>query len=462
VSGDANIQSRSFGVSFVVIAATYGVSLSQTAAYSFPDAIFGYPAQKAKTVDITNTGNRPTGNLTVSAGTDFEVTTPENGAVTSIPVGETAAFSVRPNTGLAVGTHIATVTVSGIGGTGAANIQSRSFGVSFEVTAIASYLTLPNSSTPISLGVADLSALCSNSAADATITVGGQTVVKNTITKVALGSAFAGVTALPDNFCRSFGNLTELDLSGLTGLTSVGNSFLVHCVSFNQPLVIPSGVTVIGSDFLTNCQSFNEPLTLPSDLTVLGDCFLYGCTAFNQPLTLPSGLTSLPNKFLAYSPSFNKPLVVPEGVTRIGYDFLLACTAFNNQLTLPSTLTSIDTYFLEKCASFNQPLTLPAVTVIGNRFMWDCSSFNRTLTIPATVTAIGTHFLFNCNNMTSTVTVHCPATAFATSNESFATSTATADSYVTGIPIAGPNKAAMITRFPNRTTSPFRKLIAAP
>jgi hypothetical protein len=130
-TGASDIQSRSFGVSFVVIAATYGVSLDVSGTHTFPEAIFGYPAQTAKEVTITNTGNRPTGGLTVSAGTDFEVTTPENGAVSSIPAGETAAFSVRPKTGLAVGTHTATVTVSG-----SANIQSRSFSVSFEVTAL--------------------------------------------------------------------------------------------------------------------------------------------------------------------------------------------------------------------------------------------------------------------------------------------------------------------------------------
>jgi hypothetical protein len=64
--------------------------------------------------------------------------------------------------------------------------------------------------------------------------------------------------------------------------------------------------------------------------------------------------------------------------------------------------------------------------------------------------------------MTSTITINCPATAFATSNESFATSTATAASYVTGMRIAGPNKTAIMTRFPNRTSNPYRKLIAAP
>jgi uncharacterized membrane protein len=139
--GGFNGINAAFSVSFEVTA-TYGIELGQTETLIFDEAIFGYPAQGAKTVIISNTGNQPTGNLTVSAGAYFEVTTPENGAVSSIPVGETATFSVRPKIGLSEGTHTATVTVSGIGGTGASNIEPRSFDVSFEVTvAFASIVT---------------------------------------------------------------------------------------------------------------------------------------------------------------------------------------------------------------------------------------------------------------------------------------------------------------------------------
>jgi uncharacterized membrane protein len=127
VSGSNDI-SASFEVSFTVTA-TYGISLDADEAYAFPEAIFGYTAQAEKAVIISNNGDQPTGALTVSAGADFEVTTPANGAVNSIPVGETATFSVRPKLDLSEGTHSATVSVTGDNGI------SATFGVSFYVIA---------------------------------------------------------------------------------------------------------------------------------------------------------------------------------------------------------------------------------------------------------------------------------------------------------------------------------------
>jgi hypothetical protein len=72
-------------------------------------------------------------------------------------------------------------------------------------------------------------------------------------------------------------------------------------------------------------------------------------------------------------------------------------------------------------------------------------------------------FMENCDSMTSVVTVNCPVTAFSpTDIRSFTTTNVNALSYTTGIKIAGPDKTEIIELFPNRTTSPYRKLIAAP
>jgi hypothetical protein len=340
-----------------------------------------------------------------------------------------------------VGTHIATVTVSGIGGTGAANIQSRSFSVSFEVTAMASYLMLANNSAPISLGLSDLSALCSDSAADTSITVGGQTVVKSTITKVVIvGSEFAGLTALPDSFCRNFSSLTQLDLSGLTELTSIGAYFLAYCGAFNQPLTFPSTLTSVGAYFLRNCTAFNQPLTFLPTLTSLDTTrFLWYCESFNQPITLPPTLTSINEMFMVGCKAFNRDMVVPVGVTSISDHFLRLCDSLNSQITLPLTLTSIGWGFLSSCTAYNKPIT-----------------------IPSSVTYIGTEFITDCRNMISPITINCPATALKESSWTFASEVTNAKCFTVGMTIAGPNKAAVMARFPNHTAGHYRKLIAAP
>ncbi|MCL2043646.1 MAG: hypothetical protein FWG89_05845 [Treponema sp.] len=131
VSGGNGITA-SFNVSFTVTPApVYSISLSQTTAHVFTPALFGYAAAPdALSVTVNNTGNQATGQLTVglsdanAASFTLSATT-----ITSIAAGGNAAFTVRPNTGLAGGTHNATVTVSG------GNGITASFDVSFTVAA---------------------------------------------------------------------------------------------------------------------------------------------------------------------------------------------------------------------------------------------------------------------------------------------------------------------------------------
>ena len=97
------------------IAPNYGISASP-AALNFGSKMVDYTeAPAAQTVTITNTGNQevtvtlPSSNTnyTISAGTGFA-----DGSASLAPNG-TAAFTVRPNTGLGVGTYDETLQISG-------------------------------------------------------------------------------------------------------------------------------------------------------------------------------------------------------------------------------------------------------------------------------------------------------------------------------------------------------------
>lgn len=134
VSGE-NVSSVSRTVTFTVKPKpVYTIALSQTDAHTFPDANEGYGAQDALTVTVSNTGNQPTGDLSVSvSGSDFTLST---STISSIAVdGSATSFTVAPREGLDVGTYEATVTVTG------GNDIRASFNVSFTV----------NSSTPTSI-----------------------------------------------------------------------------------------------------------------------------------------------------------------------------------------------------------------------------------------------------------------------------------------------------------------------
>ena len=115
------------------------ISLNPANNHTFPAATVGYGAQAARSVTVSSTGDRATDHLTVTlSGTNrgsFQLNTASanvhNITIQSMSAGGSASFTVRPRTGLAAGTHTATVTVSG------ANVATQSFTVTFTVNAAA-------------------------------------------------------------------------------------------------------------------------------------------------------------------------------------------------------------------------------------------------------------------------------------------------------------------------------------
>jgi len=128
VSGGNGI-SQSFNVNFTVNPVpVYSISLSTSGTHTFTAATVGYTAQSPQSVTVTNTGNQPTGALTVAlSGTNASSFTLSTTSIGSITVSGNNSFTVVPNNNLAVGTYTATVTVSG------GNSITASFNVSFTV-----------------------------------------------------------------------------------------------------------------------------------------------------------------------------------------------------------------------------------------------------------------------------------------------------------------------------------------
>jgi hypothetical protein len=237
-------------------------------------------------------------------------------------------------------------------------------------------------------------------------------------------------------------------------------SVLANCISFNQPLILPTTVSPnlsIGSSFLQGARSFNQPLTIGSTITSIGVNFLNNANSFNQPLTIPSGVTSIGGGFLQNGNSFNQPFTFPAGITTTPSSFL-STSQFNHPIIIPSGVTSISNGFLQNCTAFNQPLTIPSsVTSIGTNFLAGASQFNQPLTIPSSVTSIGTTFLQDSSCLS---TINYNASVYPTDNnslsQSFNSKTSTSGA---GIIVYGTGRAGLITALPNRTTTPFRKLI---
>ena len=101
----------------------------------FPPARVDYAPQMPHSVTVTNTGNMPTGDLTITlSGANPGSFTLSTTTIADIDVAGSASFTVVPNTGLPVGTHTAIVTVAGAGGV------SQSFNVSFTVYPVLEFI----------------------------------------------------------------------------------------------------------------------------------------------------------------------------------------------------------------------------------------------------------------------------------------------------------------------------------
>ncbi|MCL1867035.1 MAG: cellulase family glycosylhydrolase, partial [Oscillospiraceae bacterium] len=116
------------------------ISLSQTGLLTFPSAAFGYGSQTRVPITINNIGTVDTGTLTIAfsgANADaFYTTNTSFGSGVTVAQGS-RAFEIRPEQGLAVGTYVATLTVSGTG------FAAQSFNVSFTVTEAGAVTTQP-------------------------------------------------------------------------------------------------------------------------------------------------------------------------------------------------------------------------------------------------------------------------------------------------------------------------------
>ena len=120
---------------------TWNISLSPSVNHNFGRMELGGTPPSAHTVTVTNTGNQPTGALTVAltganAGS-FTLGGSTSPNLTIVAPGNTAAFTVVP-TATTLGTYTATVTVTG------GNSISAQFNVNFEVYANPPTITSAN------------------------------------------------------------------------------------------------------------------------------------------------------------------------------------------------------------------------------------------------------------------------------------------------------------------------------
>jgi len=121
----------------VNISPAMGVTISPGTSYTFSRLPYGYTQRFPHTITLSNSGNQPTGNLTVSlTGTNsnsFEFDSASNSVISSLAtgglgVGQSVSLAVMPKANLAAGSYSAAVNVTGT------NIISVSYPISVTVS----------------------------------------------------------------------------------------------------------------------------------------------------------------------------------------------------------------------------------------------------------------------------------------------------------------------------------------
>lgn len=164
----------------------------------------------------------------------------------------------------------------------------------------------------------------------------------------------------------------------------------------------------------------------------------------SEALFLHQQITTFVGDFLISSVSINN-----------GVSFIIAHSLnYNNQCTL--TIDSDDLIYIESPGRTSQYETTP-VGVLSNKIR-----LPKRLSDYASETGYKTvhpRFLKNCDNFTGELIVECDTNAFDISNDLLSTANQSAPEYQTGITLSGPYASALKTALPDRSTSPYRKLI---
>jgi uncharacterized repeat protein (TIGR02543 family) len=374
-----SIASKSFTVSFTVNApANYGIGLSVTDSYTFPTATVGYVAQTAKSVTVSNTGNQPTGSLTVAVS-DTDSWTLSAGTLSSIAAGQQRTFTIKPKLGLGAGTHAATVTISG------GSDISASFTVSFTVSAPSAPA---NGFSTVTEAITHLT------------TQTGGSYAANPISlklNINLSSSTYGwyplVVAIRDS-----GKYVALDISGSTVINGEFDSGIYGADMVQAKivsLVLPDSATALigGSESLSSGVYAKLKTVSGANITTIGAQAFYRCP-YLTTVSFPNA-TSIGNyAFYGFLSSSLTTVSFPEA-TSIGYQAFYYCTSLTTA-SFPKA-TSIGSYAFYQCYSLTTA-SFPEATSIGSY------AFSGTALTTASLpeaTTIGAYAFQNCTALTT-------------------------------------------------------------
>lgn len=306
--------------------------------------------------------------------------------------------------------------------------------IASEITALNTNLTAAKNAVTAKGGTVGDTGLAGLASEIASIPSGGGTITSYGIVKYTENGVDKTVEMVTED------DYLELTLGGSGSTIEINNTEVNK--DWIKEVTVGDGVGYIPDKFCYACNYITSA-NLPSSVHYIGSNVFQSCTALNSPLNL-------------------------QNVRSIGSNFLQSCSAFNQPISLPK-VDEIGDYFLFDCSSFNSEITLnDDILTIGSRFMYGCSSFAQPFTIPSGLLTSnflsrnpGERFMHNCNSFVGPLVCNAPVDSSKIPNDNYAlaTTSATAAMYTTGVTLTGTYATQWKAALPDRTSSPYRKLI---
>jgi hypothetical protein len=237
-------------------------------------------------------------------------------------------------------------------------------------------------------------------------------------------------------------------------LTTV-EDFYELCTQGNSTDNVHIGNTVFTKEKITG-------VTIADGVTFIPDYFGYYCTNLTN-ISLPNTVAYIGSYFGYYTKIANKLNLT--NVEAIGNSFLTNISVtYTEDIDLPKVYT-IGPSFLSNFYNFNGNVNLnDGCKIIGSGFMQNCWGFDKSFVIPSGLEALGTdsnpgsQFMRECKKFTGPLVCNSYNAAMV-DNNTLSTNDSSKPLYATGVTLTGPYAQQWKDAFPNRTSTPYRKLI---
>lgn len=240
---------------------------------------------------------------------------------------------------------------------------------------------------------------------------------------------------------------TEEDFIELAFGTS-GSDLNINNTTVNKDWIkevtVGDGVQYLPDTFMMGCTNVTT-VNLPSTIHYIGDGVFQNCAYLNSPITL-TNVVYIGSNFMQACARFNQSISLPK-IERIENNFLYTCSGFNSSIVINDNCRLIGSSFLDSCTTFAQPISIPSGLE----------------TAPWIITNPGSQFLSGCYKFTGPLVCNGPvdSTKIPKNTNVLSTTNANADMYTIGVTLTGPYAAEWKAALPDRTSSPYRKLIVA-